>query len=94
MTDIAEDLTPFKRAYSRALNYVCQRHFQAVSTKPGDDPFFASPDGNCCASDVLIAELEKSKPNPNPLPPVADIPEENAFYDKIDPPQTQQQTKP
>lgn len=49
----------FKGAYSRALNYVCERHFSGIQSKPGDDPFFASPDGNYCAVDVLIAELEK-----------------------------------
>lgn len=55
---------PFHAAYSRALNYVCKRHYEPVPTKAGDDPFFSSPTGNCCAVDVLIAELEKLSPSP------------------------------
>ena len=56
-----EDLTPFKRAYSRALTFVCARHYPMPSWKEGDDPFFSSgigPETNCCAVDVLIEQCQ------------------------------------
>ena len=49
----------FESAYGRALDYAAVMHYPALPSKSGDDPFFTSPDGNCCAVDVLIAELEK-----------------------------------
>ena len=56
-----EDLTPFKRAYSRALTFVCERHYPMLPWKEGDDLFFGAgigPTSNCCASDVLIEQCK------------------------------------
>lgn len=59
LADDIETLQHFKSAYSRALTFVCELHLAALPAKPTDDPFFASPDGNCCAVDVLIEEVKR-----------------------------------
>ena len=57
-----EDLTPFKRAYSRALTFVCERHYPMLPWQEGDDLFFGAgigPAANCCATDVLVARVKE-----------------------------------
>lgn len=61
LLDIIETLFHFKGAYSRALNYVCKEHFQNIPAKDGDDQFFVVDGQNCCATDILIAEMEKQR---------------------------------